>query len=117
MNSKVPAPLWLALHLPCLSLEANAPLPSPSAVVDRNRILLGDAAAQQAGIRHGTSVAAAHAGASHPTLIARNPAQESAALQTLACWASSLTPKVSLTADTLLLEIGGCLRLLAALKR
>ena len=104
-------PLWLALHLPHLPLEANAPLPSPSAVVERGRILLGDETARQAGIESGIGVAAARALAPGVTLLARHPEREDAAIRTLACWAGCLTPRISLTPDTLLLEIGGCLRL------
>ncbi len=51
------------------------------------------------------------------TLIARNAPRESAALCTLACWAGSLTPKISLTPDTLLLEIGSCLRLFGGVEK
>lgn len=50
------------------------------------------------------------------TLIARNESREAAALHSLACWAGCLTPRISLTADTLLLEIGSCLRLFGGLE-
>ena len=53
--------LWLALHLPHLPLEANAPLPSPSAVVERGRILLGDEVARRAGMPGGVVQHARHA--------------------------------------------------------
>ncbi len=86
-------------------------MPSPSAVVEQGRILLGDEAARRAGIVSGTGVAAARMLAPAITLLARNPSREAAALQALACWAGSLTPRISLTPDTLLLEIGSCLRL------
>lgn len=110
------APLWLALHLPHLPLEANAPLPSPSAVVENGRILLGDDAARQAGIQGGIGVSAARMLAPSITLIARNPLREAAAMQMLACWAGGLTPRISLTPDTVLLEIGACLRLFGGLE-
>ena len=103
--------LWLALHLPHLPLEANAPLPSPSAVVERGRILLGDESAQRAGIAGGIGVAAARALAPGVTLLQRHREREEAALRMLACWAGCLTPRISLTSDALLLEIGTCLRL------
>lgn len=51
------------------------------------------------------------------TLIARNPPRESAALHTLACWAGGLTPKISVMPDTLLLEIGSCLRLFGGVEK
>ena len=38
-------------------------------------------------------------------------------MQTLACWAGSFTPRVSLTADTLLLEIGSCLSLFGGMDK
>lgn len=53
-----------------------------------------------------------------PTLAVfeREPAREAAALDSLACWAGQFTPQVSPVPDaTLLLEIGGCLRLFGGL--
>ena len=38
-------PVWLALRLPSLALEALAPVPSPSAIVEHGRVVIGDAAA------------------------------------------------------------------------
>ena len=111
MPAMLMTPLWLALHLPHLALEANAPLPSPSAVVEQGRIVLADTAAGQAGVVNGMGVAAARMLAPAITLIARKPLRESAALHSLACWAGGLTPKISVTPDSLLLEIGSCLRL------
>jgi protein ImuB len=84
-------------------------------VVHNGRILRGDALAQKAGICVGIGVAAARALAPNVQLLARNPAREGAALQALACWAGRFTPRVSLTTDTLLLEIGSCLRLFGGL--
>ncbi|MCX7171440.1 MAG: DNA polymerase Y family protein [Proteobacteria bacterium] len=116
-----PTPLWLALHLPYLPLEANAPLSSPSAapvaIIEQGRIVVCDQAARQAGIENGIGVAAARMLEPSIALIARNPACEAAALHSLACWAGGFTPRVSLTPDTLLLEIGSCLRLFGGLKK
>ena len=116
-SRKTPPQLWLALHLSGLSLEANAPLPSPSAVVDHGRILLGDEAARQAGIEPGTGISAARMLAPAIALIARNPAREEAALHALACWAGCLTPRINLMPNALLLEVGSCLRLFGGVKR
>jgi len=110
-------PLWLALYLPYFPLEANAPLPSPSAVAERGRILIGDEAARRAGVESGIGVAAARALAPGITLVARHPEREDAAMRTLACWAGSLAPRVSVTPDTLLMEIGSCLRLFGGLDK
>lgn len=115
MNSNV-KPLWLALHLPCLPLEANLPLSSPSAVVEQGRILLGDNAAQRAGVESGMGIAAARMLAPAIALVARDRVRETSALRTLACWAGNLTPRLSLTPDTLLLEVGSCLRLFGGLQ-
>ena len=51
------------------------------------------------------------------SLLARAPARESAALQMLACWAGRFTPHVSLADDTVLLEVGRCLRLFGGLRQ
>ena len=91
-------------------------MPSPSAVVDGGRVLIGDEAACQAGIERGTGTAAARMLAPRITLLARSPAREITAMQTLACWAGGLTPRINLRPDTLLLEIGSCLRLFGGLE-
>jgi protein ImuB len=110
-------PLWLALHLPRLPLEARAPLPSPSAVVERGRILIADEAAQGAGVASGIGVAAARALSPGIVLFPRDAPREDAALRALACWAGRLTPRIGVTADTLLLEVGACLRLFGGLEK
>lgn len=107
----------MALHLPRLPLEANAPWPSPSAVVEHGRILIGDEAAWRAGVERGVGVAAARALSPGIALLARDIQREDAAIRTLACWAGSLTPRVVVTPDTLLLEIGSCLRLFGGLEK
>ncbi|MFT3849999.1 MAG: DNA polymerase Y family protein [Propionivibrio sp.] len=113
--------LWLALHLPALPLEAYAPRPSPSAVVDHGNgaghVVLGDAAAEKAGVRPGTGIAATRSLLPAITLLARSPEREAAALHALACAAGRLTPRISLLPDALLLEIGSCLRLFGGVDR
>ena len=110
-------PLWLALHFPRLPLEANAPLPSPSAVVEDGRVVLADAPARAAGVVSGSGVAAARMLVPAITLMARNTSREAATMHALACWAGGFTPRVSLTPDTLLLEVGSCLRLFGGLNK
>ena len=78
---------------------------------------MADALAQRSGVQCGIGAAAARALAPDITLISRTEAREAAALQTLACWAGRFTPHVSLTPDTLLLEIGSCLRLFGGLRQ
>jgi protein ImuB len=85
-------------------------------VVEQGRIFIGDEATRQAGIDSGVGVSAARMLAPAITLIPRNKSQEAAVLHTLACWAGSLTPRVSLTPATLLLEISSCLRLFGGLE-
>ncbi|MBK7564491.1 MAG: hypothetical protein IPI21_09495 [Propionivibrio sp.] len=80
-------------------------------MVEQGCILLGDQVAQRAGVESGMGIAAARMLAPAIALIARDRARETSALQTLACWAGNLTPRLSLTPDTLLLEVGSCLRL------
>ena len=92
-------------------------MPPPSSVVEQGRILLADEAARQVGVGSGTGVAAARMLAPALTIVARDPAREAATMRMLACWAGAFTPHLSLTPDTLLLEIGSCLRLFGGLKK
>ena len=109
-------PVWLALRLPSLALEAHAPVPSPSAIVEHGRVVIGDAAAQAAGVAPGTGVAAARALAPAIALLARDRPREAAVLRALACWAGKLTSRVAVLTDGLLLEVGTCLRLFGGLE-
>jgi protein ImuB len=110
-------PLWLALHLPRLPLEACVPLPSPGAVVERGHVLLGDETAQGSGVVSGIGVAAARALSPGIVLLARDRPREDAAMRALACWAGCLTPRINVLADTLLLEAAACLRLFGGLEK
>lgn len=104
--------LWLALHFPLLPLEALPLRQSPSAVVARGRVQVGDAEAVAAGVCAGQKLATALGLQPGLSVFERCAAREKLALDSLACWAGRFTPTISLAPpDTLLLEIGGCLRL------
>jgi protein ImuB len=104
--------LWLALHFPLLLLEALPQRQSPSAVVARGRVLVGDGAAAAAGVRAGQKLSTALGLQPGLAVLERDEPRERQALQALACWAGRFTPTLSLAPpDALLLEIGGCLRL------
>ncbi|MBO3705508.1 MAG: DNA polymerase Y family protein [Candidatus Accumulibacter sp.] len=104
--------LWLALYLPCLPLEVFPDLPSPSAIVDHERVVVADRAAVSAGVVAGRRLAEARA--LLPDLVVRERAveREQAALKRLACWAGSFTSEVCCLAQSmLLLEVAASLRL------
>jgi len=104
--------LWLALFLPRLPLDAQPAAPPPSVVVERERIVAVDDAAGAAGIAPGMRLASAHARLPGLRVWPRAPEREAAALRQLACWAGAFTSEVSLAPPaTVLLEIGGSLRL------
>lgn len=119
--------LWLALHLPRLPLDifrrstedttpgtdANVQIPfAVSSNGSRPVVLLPDATARGQGVRAGMSLSAAYALAPELRVRARDTALEAETLETLALWAEQFTPSLSLEfPDSLLLEIGGCLRL------
>ncbi|AXS79873.1 DNA polymerase Y family protein [Dechloromonas sp. HYN0024] len=95
-----------------MPLEALPLHQSPSAVVVRGRVWVADGDAVAAGVGPGQKLSTALG--LHPGLnvFDRCEAHEKTALENLACWAGCFTPTISLVApDTLLLEIGGCLRL------
>lgn len=104
--------LWLALHFPLLPIEALPLRQSPSAIVARGRVLVGDGEAVAAGVCAGQKLATALGLLPGLSVFERCAAREKQALDNLACWAGRFTPTISLVPpESLLLEIGGCLRL------
>jgi protein ImuB len=114
--------LWLALHLPLLSLETFcATLPAdvqqrPAALLDAHRIATVNAAAAECGIRPGQKRATALALAADLLLAEHSPARDAAALQAVVHAALAFTPAVTLQdAQTVLLEVQPSLRLFGGL--
>jgi protein ImuB len=119
--------LWLALHLPLLSLEAFcATLPAQAqpvavALIHQHRIAAVNAAAAACGVRPGMKRATALALVADLRLADSDTARDAAALQAVAHTALAFTPAVTLQdAQTVLLEVQASLRLfggLAALRQ
>jgi len=119
--------LWLALHLPLLSLEAFcATLPAataaladprrPVALIHQHRIAAVDAAAAGAGIRPGMKRATALALVADLAVADSDAARDAAALQAVAHAALAFTPAVTLQdGQTVLLEVQASLRLFGGL--
>jgi protein ImuB len=117
-----PRELWIAAHVPHLSL-LSLPAGSsalPLVVLDeaRNpRVVDADERAQAAGVRPGMTLGAALAAAPHIDARPRDAARELALMQRLAGIAAAFTPQVSIeTPDGLLLEIKPSIRLFGGLK-
>ena len=112
--------LWLAVHLPALSLESFAAtlapdaLSRPLALLDSHRITQANARAAALGIRSGMKRATALALAADLLLGAADAARDAQALQAVAHAALAFTPSVCIdvTADVpvVLLEVQPCLR-------
>jgi protein ImuB len=119
--------LWLALHLPQLSLEACcATLPAaaaarPVVLIAGHRVQAANAAAAAAGIRPGIQRATALALAAELLIVEGDAARDAAALQAVAHASLAFTPAVTLQdGQTVLLEVQASLRLyggLAALRQ
>jgi protein ImuB len=110
--------LWLALHLPHLSLGVHPASPSARAVVEQHRIVDCDTAALQMGVRPGMRPALARSLLPDITILPRDTAAEQALLETLACWAGTWTPRICIVPHIgLLLEIGSGLRLFGGFKQ
>jgi len=129
--------LWIALHLPLLSLEAFAatqPAPPegevgpPLALVDAHRIVAADAAARALGVEPGQQRATALALAPQLRFGHADAARDAAALEAVVHAALVFTPSVSrqsawqaqqeqLVADTVLLEVQASLRYFGGLAR
>lgn len=117
-----PRELWIAAHVPQLALLAvrQAQERAPLVVVDEERnprVIDADAAAQEAGIRPGMTLAAALAASPHIEPRPRQAARELELMQRLAAIASRFTPQVSLEPpDGLLLEIKPSITLFGGLR-
>ena len=126
--------LWIALHLPLLSLESFAqtlasggqdPAVQPIALMDAHRILHANAAAQALGVRAGLSRATALALAPQLTLGRADPARDARALEPVVHAALAFTPQVVVplpdrpdaAPHTVLLEIEASLRYFGGLPR
>jgi protein ImuB len=113
--------LWLAACLPSLALEClTAPTPLPAVAVELERgqlqVAVANTAAAEAGIAAGTKLGTAMALAASLQVFERSPSRERECLESLAAWAGTLTSLVSIEApDSLLLEVGGSLRLFGSL--
>lgn len=116
--------LWASLHFPGFPVqvvERGAPSQGPFAVAaggNQAKVLACNVQASRAGVRPGMSLSAAYALA--PGLLVRTQDSwgERMALEGIAIWAGQFTPTVSLAPpDTMLAEIGGCLRLFHGLPR
>lgn len=113
-------PLWLGLHFTELPLSALADPRPPELriVVERQRLCCVNATAAAAGLRPGMGLASAYALAPELKALERQPLREAAALAQLACWAYGIVQEVAIAeANTLLLEVGSCLRLYGGLTR
>ncbi len=118
--------LWLALHFPSLPLEVytrGAAAPGPTVIASIGKDAAGaplvvscNAAAMRCGIRPGIPISAAHALAPGLAVHVRDVQRERETLERLAAWAQQFTPTLSLAERaTLLVEIGGSLRLFGGL--
>ena len=112
--------LWLCLHLPQLPLElftVQQAASGPSAVVDNQRLLVCNRAANEAGIVPGITPATAHALCGQITILERDLQREAETLQRIAYSCYRFTPAINTHApDWLLLEIGSSLKLFGGLK-
>ncbi|MCK0538365.1 Y-family DNA polymerase [Alcanivorax quisquiliarum] len=128
-------PLWCAIHLPQLPLEAQtleapaAEAAAPSVLAGRHRVLLANAAAATVGIAPGMKLATAHALIDNLQVLARDLAAEARQLRLLGWRLLRFTPNVAehtaceaehparlhaddtISAAGLLLELGGSLKL------
>ncbi|MBC7944551.1 MAG: DNA polymerase Y family protein [Burkholderiales bacterium] len=114
--------LWTCLHFPNLPLQvfcrASTTL-SPLAVTSaaaQPSILACNRKAAAAGIMPGMRASAAQALCAALQLKARDEKAEAASLSSIAAWAGQFTPTISLGAQAVLLEIGGCFRLFGSLE-
>jgi protein ImuB len=108
--------LWLAVHLPQLSLQAwLATLPEdqrrgPVALLADHQVQAVNAAAAKAGVQPGLKRATALALLPQLLCGQADPARDAQALQAVAWAALAFTPAVVCDGHTVLLEVASCLR-------
>ena len=117
--------LWLAVHLPMFALEtsqAGQETQVPTVLVDDSRVVLGNRAALDAGIRPQSTLATAHGICPQLMHCRRDAGRERKRLRLLAEMCYRFTSRVSIeppqgarVASGLLLEAGGSLALFGAL--
>ncbi|MEX1669587.1 DNA polymerase Y family protein [Zhongshania guokunii] len=112
--------LWLCLRLPSLPLDALGPQHTKGmlALSNNNIIVMANAAAQQAGIAAGMSVASALSLSNKLELRPRDEQREQQHLANIALWAYRFSGDVCLCPpNAVLLELGASLRLFKNLAR
>jgi protein ImuB len=117
--------LWIALHFPCLPLEAllrgrdsSRWRDEPWAVVENRSTLACNAAARSLGVQTGMPLSAAWAVAPALRTLPRSRRAEREALEGIATWLCRFTPGVSLEApQRLAAEVSGSLRFFGGLQR
>src|SRR5207249_1464241 len=117
--------LWLCLYFPSLALDVFARAWNDEDAAQRfvvasggnaPKVVAANDAALDAGIRRGQSISTALALAPDIILRDRDPGGEAHAIAQLATWTLRFTPQTSvISADALVLEIGGSLRLFGGL--
>jgi protein ImuB len=114
--------LWLCIHLPWLPLEVFTRSMSPGeadtpvVIHVRQRVAFLNQAAMEAGIQIGSSMDTAYTLSARVISVARDESKEARALRQLADWSYQFSPVISIkTENSLLLEIGGCLKLFQGL--
>ena len=114
--------LWIALHLPDLSLQAATrgllpQIPVAITATSGNRTLIhaGNPAARQAGVQPGITAAAARAFIGELVLLPRDLTRERDALERIALCALQFTPGVSIIRDCIVLDVESSLTLFGGL--
>src|SRR5688572_19122640 len=128
--------LWIALHLPLLSLEsfeqtlldrpeADGEAHPPIALMDAHRIVSANESAESLGVKPGLKRATALALAPQIMLGQANAARDAASLMSVAHAALAFTPSVTIepaveidaAPDTVLLEVHASLRYFGGLQK
>ena len=114
--------LWIALHLPDLSLQVatrgllpQIPVVITEAAGNRTLIRAANTVAQDAGIRPGMTAAAARAYTDGLVLLPREPVKEREALEKIALCALRYTPGASIVRDGIALDVTASLTLFGGL--
>lgn len=117
-TSETDSELWLCLnfiHLP-VEVFSRQQMETPVVVLNRQRVMSMNSAAEALGIRLASSMNTAYTISEQIVSFERDEKKEFATLEHLAQWAYQFTPSVVIRApQCLLLEVSGCLKLFRGL--
>ena len=111
--------IWLCLDFPLLGMECHHHYKSDRAggLIEQHRLLAVNAEGQDSGIEEGMSIGTVESLCPQLVFYPLHQQQQEQVMQKLALWAWRFSPVVVIKKQSLLLEVGSCLKLFKGLRK